>query len=104
MRKIVIPFCFVLLIVTITFSGCTSTQESETPATPKTEYVTILVTPTPSQQIVYATVIVPVTVPITNKDIAYKGVEQDTENIQMIGSKKTRLTRGNIEELIVKVK
>ena len=89
MRKTVIFLCFALLTVIIIFSGCTSTQiisTSETPPTPKIEYVTVLVTPTPSPQIVHVTVTVPVTVPVTAQETVYKGVEQFTANIRMIGN------------------
>jgi archaellin len=89
MRKIMIFLCFVLLMVIAIFSGCTSTQKistSGTPPTPKIEYETVLVSPTPSLQMVYDTVAVPVTIPVTAQATISKGVEQFTANIQMIGN------------------
>ena len=89
MRKIMIFLCFVLLMVIAIFSGCTSTQKistSGTPPTPKIEYETVLVSPTPSLQMVYDTVAVPVTIPVTAQATIFKGVEQFTANIRMIGN------------------
>jgi archaeal flagellin FlaB len=92
MRKIVLTLCFVLLLVIVTFSGCTSTQTISVPeptSTPQIVYVTVFVTPTPTPptpQIVYVTVTVPVTQTVTAQKTTYTSVEQSTANIQMIGN------------------
>lgn len=89
MRKNVIILCFVLLMTIVFFSGCTSNQiisTSGTTPTPKIEYATVFGTPTSSPQIVYVTVTVPVSEPVTAQKTIDKGVEQTTENIRMIGN------------------
>jgi len=89
MGKNVIFLCFTLLMVITFFSGCTDTQipfPSGTPPASNTEYSTVLVTPTPSPQIVYDTGTVPVTKPVTSHKTLYKAVEQTPATIRLTGN------------------
>jgi len=88
MEKTVPLLCFALLMVITIFSGCSNTQIISTSGTPQTPNidVTVLVTPTPSPQIVYITGTVPITKPVTAQKTIYKDIEQTTANIRMIGN------------------